>query len=61
MNLLIYDKKLLKKYSEIWDYISNLLRKARSKPVYNNKYIKTKIKIYNNRINTNFHGNKIPK
>ena len=25
-----------------------------------NKYIKTKIKIYNNQINTNFHGNKIP-
>ena len=28
--------------------------------MYNNKYIKTKIKIYNNRINTNFENNKIP-
>ena len=24
-----------------------------------NKYIKTKIKIYNNKVNTNFHGNKM--
>ena len=31
-----------------------------SEPVYSNKYIKTKIKLYNNRINTNFQGNKIP-
>ena len=28
-------------------------------PVYK-KYLKTKIKIYNNRINTSFYGNKIP-
>ena len=28
--------------------------------VYNNKYIKAKIKIYKNRKDTNFHGNKIP-
>ena len=29
-----------------------------SKPVYNDKYIKTTIKIFNNKINTNFHGKK---
>ena len=41
--------------------ISNLFKKwFNSKPVYDNKYIKTKIKIYNNKINTNFHLNKIP-
>ena len=28
--------------------------------MHDNKYIKIKIKIYKNRINTNFHGNKIP-
>ena len=28
--------------------------------MYGNKYIKNKIKVYNNRINTNFYGNKIP-
>ena len=27
-NLLIHDKKLLKKYNEIWDKISNLLKKG---------------------------------
>ena len=30
-----------------------------SEPFYNDKYIKTKIKIYNNRINANFQGSKI--
>ena len=29
--------------------------------MYNDKYIKTKIKICNNRVNTNFQHNKIPK
>ena len=34
-----------------------------SEPVYgdNNKYIKTKIKSYGDKVNTNFQGNKIPK
>ena len=32
-----------------------------SEPVHSDKYIKTKIKIYNNKRDTNFHGNKIPK
>ena len=29
-------------------------------PVYDNKFFRTKIKIYNNKVNTNFRGNKIP-
>ena len=29
-------------------------------PVYNDKYVTAKIKIYNNRINTKFQGNTIP-
>ena len=28
MNLLVHDKELLKKYNEIWDKISNLLKKC---------------------------------
>ena len=61
VNLLVHNKELLKKYNEIWDKISNLLKKGfDSKPVYNDKYIKTKIKIYIHRINTNLQGNKIP-
>ena len=62
MNLLVHDDEVLKKYNKIWDKISNLLKKGvNSETVYNDKYIKIKIKIYNYRINTNFQGNKIPK
>ena len=32
-----------------------------SKPVNNEKYLKTKIKSYNGKINTKFYNNKIPK
>ena len=32
-----------------------------SEPVYNEKYIKTKIKSYEGSINTDFHGDKVPK
>ena len=34
-----------------------------SKPVYgdNDKYIKTKIKIYEHKVNANFQGQKVPK
>ena len=61
VNLLVHNKELLKKYNEIWDKISNLLKKGfDSKPVYNDKCIKTKIKIYIHRININFQCNKIP-
>ena len=50
MNLLVYYKKLLKKYNEIWDKISNLLKEGLySEPMHNDKYIKTKITIFNNR------------
>ena len=61
-NLLVNDKETLKKYSEIWIKIKSLTKKeSNSEPVYNNKYIKTKIKIYNNRVYTNLQHNKIPK
>ena len=40
---------------------ATLSKKIDSNPVYNEKYIKTKIKSYNGKINTNFHNNKIPK
>ena len=43
---------------------SNLLDiKFDSQPVYGDgdKYIKTKIKIYEDRVNTNFQGKKVPK
>ena len=53
----VSDNKLLKKYNKIWETVSNLMNvKFDSEPVYgdNVKYIKTKIKIYEDRVNTNF-------
>ena len=62
MSFLMKDEKLLEKYNEIWRKVSNIIKKQfDSKPVYNDKYIKTKIKSYNGKINTNFHNNNIPK
>ena len=55
-------KKILEKYSEIWNKIKSLIKKEfNSEPVYNDKYIKTEVKIYNNKVYTNFQHNKIPK
>ena len=40
---------------------SNIINKELDiKPVYNEKYLKAKIKSYNGKINTNLHNNKIP-
>ena len=58
------DSKLLKKYNKIWGKISNLMNiEFDSEPVYgdNYNYIKTKIKSYGDKINTNFRGKKVPK
>ena len=60
----IVDNKLLKKYIQIWKKVKHLLNiKFDSEPEYgdNDKYIKTKIKIYDNNANTSFHGKKVPK
>ena len=55
-------KNYLKKYNEIWRKVSNIIKQEfDSKPVYNGKYLKLKLKSYNGRINTNFYNNKIPK
>ena len=64
MSLKVDDNKLLKKYNKIWEIISNLLNiEFDSEPVYgdNDKYIKTKIKMYEDRVNTNFQGKEVPK
>ena len=57
MSFKVSDNKLLKKYNKIWERVSNLLDiKFDSEPLYddNDKYIKTKIKLYGGKINTNF-------
>ena len=58
------DKQLLKNYNKIWEKVEKLLRiDFESKPVYgdDDKYIKTKIKIYADNMITNFHNKKMPK
>ena len=58
------NKQLLKKYNKIWEKTEKLMKiDFESKPVYgdDDKYIKTKIKIYANSIITNFHNKKMPK
>ena len=56
MSSVVDDAELFIKYTEIWDKIRDLInKKFDSEPVYNNKYINTKVKLYNNDIKTNFH------
>ena len=64
MSFKVSDNKLLRKYNKIWGKIGNLLNiEFDSEPVYgdDDKYIKTKIKMYEDRMNTNFQGKKVPK
>ena len=64
MSFKVGDNKLLKKHNKIWEKISNLMNiEFDSEPVYgdNDKYIKTKIKKYEDRVNTNFQIKKFPK
>ena len=55
---------MLKKYNQIWKRVKKLLKiEFDSEPVYgdNDKYIKTKIKIYAGSMITNFQSKKMPK
>ena len=62
INLIVNDKEILKVYTEIWNKIKSLFKKGFNiEPAYNDKYIKTKIKICNERVYTNFQYRKIPK
>ena len=62
MSFLIKDDKLLETYNEIWEKLKNVIKKEFDcEPVYNEKYLKAKIKSYNGKINTSFCNNKIPK
>ena len=55
MSFLIKNNKLLKKYTEICEKVkSNLKKEFDSELVYNEKYVKAKIKFLNGKISTNF-------
>ena len=64
MSFKISNKQLLKRYNQTWKKVEKLLKiEFDSKSVYcdNDKYIKTKIKIYGGNVSTNFQGKKMPK
>ena len=61
MSFRVKDKQLLKNYNRIWEKVEKLMKiDFESKPVYgdDDKYIKTKIKIYAKSMITNFHNKK---
>ena len=64
MSFRVNNKQLLKNYNKMWEKFEKLLKiDFESKPVYgdDNKYIKTKIKIYAGSMITNFHNKEMPK
>ena len=62
MSLIIKDYDVLDKYNEIWDKIEEPLSiKFYATPVYDEKYIKAKVREFSGVIKTNFLGDKIPK
>ena len=62
MSFVIEDDEVLNEYNEIWDMIKEKLNvKFHSMPVYDEKYIKSKVKEFNGVVKTNFLGDEIPK
>ena len=64
MSFRVNNKQFLKNYNKIWEKVEKLMRiDFESKPVYgdDDKYIKTKIKIYAGSMITNFHNKKCQK
>ena len=62
MSLCIDDDKLLEKYKTIWTNIEDLKNiEFNTLPVYNNIYMKNKIRTYDDKVYTNFSGSNVPK
>ena len=62
MSFVIKADDVLDKYDDIWDKIKGKLNiKFHNMPVYDEKYIKTKVREFNGVIKTNFLSDKIPK
>ena len=62
MSFKIEDEDVFLKYNEIWNKIKTLLGiKFHIQPIYDDKYIKTKVKTRSSMINTLFSGNEIPR
>ena len=62
MSFMIEYDSILVKYNEIWNKIIEIkCIKFHSSPVYDKKYIKTKVKEFHGVVKTNFWGDKVPK
>ena len=62
MSFKIKDEDAHLKYSEIWNEIKIILNvKLHSQSIYDETYIKTKVKTFNSMINTLFSGDEMPK
>ena len=62
MSFLIKNSEVWVKYENIWDVIKNALNiKFHSQPIYENKYLKVKVREFDGNIKTNFLGNNVPK
>ena len=56
------DAELLEKYYETREKVKNSTKKEfEREPVFNDKYLKAKLKSYQGKTNTNFHDNEISK
>ena len=62
MSFLIKNSEVWQKYEEIWEVIKNKLNiKFHSQPIYENKYLKAKVREFNGNIKTDVLGNNVPK
>ena len=62
MSFLIKNSEVWEKYEEIWNVIKNKLNiKFHSQPIYENKYLKAKVREFHANIKTNFLGNDLPR
>ena len=58
MSFLIKNDEVWQKYEDIWNAIRNKLNiKFNSEPIYENKYLKAKVREYDGDIKTNVLGN----
>ena len=61
MSFRIDDEKLIAKYKAVWTKIENLKNiELNALPVYDNRYIKTKIRTYGDKVYANFRGLNVP-
>ena len=62
MSFMLKDDNVLDKYNKIWDKIKEKLNiKFHSIPVYDETYIKAKVREFDDKIKTNIFGDRVPK